>query len=164
MSTLKPDQWQALDPYLDQALDMEEEERAAWLASLRAQNPELAAHLEELLQEHRVLAQENFLEQGPAPPLDLPSDLAGQTVGPYTLLSPIGEGGMGSVWLAQRVDGRFERRAAVKFLRAALNGRTGTERFKREGTILGRLIHPHMPTAGCRCFPCRAGLSDPGAC
>ena len=39
MSTLSPDQWQALSPYLDQALAMSDEERAAWLASLGEQNP-----------------------------------------------------------------------------------------------------------------------------
>jgi serine/threonine-protein kinase len=144
MSTLNPDQWKALNPYLDQALGMTDEERAEWLALQRAQNPSLAAQLEELLQEHRVLAQENFLEQGPSLPMHASPAVTGQTVGPYTLVSPIGEGGMGSVWLAQRNDGRFERRAAVKFLRTALHGRNGAERFKREGSILGRLAHPHI--------------------
>ena len=51
---------------------------------------------------------------------------------------------MGSVWLAERTDGRFERRVAVKFLNLALVGRGGEERFKREGRILGRLAHPHI--------------------
>jgi serine/threonine-protein kinase len=51
---------------------------------------------------------------------------------------------MGSVWLAQRNDGRFERRVAVKFLNIALVGKSGEERFKREGNILARLAHPHI--------------------
>ena len=144
MPTFNSDQWKALSPYLDQALEMTEDERAEWLALQRAHNPSLVAQLEDLLQEHRALAQENFLEQGPSLPMHAPPAVGGQTVGPYTLLSPIGEGGMGSVWLAQRNDGRFERQAAVKFLRAALHGRNGAERFKREGSILGRLAHPHI--------------------
>ena len=41
---------------------------------------------------------------------------------------------MGSVWLAERCDGRFEGRAAVKLLNIALMGRAGEERFRREGT------------------------------
>ena len=143
MSSLNTNLWQTLSPYLDEALGMTDDERTVWLASLRARDPALAAQLEALLQEHRVLAQEHFLEQGP-PPLPAPGALAGQTVGAYTLLSPIGEGGMGTVWLAQRNDGRFERRAAVKFLHASLNGRNIAERFKREGSILGRLTHPHI--------------------
>jgi tetratricopeptide (TPR) repeat protein len=76
--------------------------------------------------------------------LRLEGSLAGQTVGSYTLLSPIGQGGMGTVWLAERSDGRFEARAAVKFLNAALIGQAGGERFRREGNILARLAHPHI--------------------
>src|SRR4029077_13494197 len=56
----------------------------------------------------------------------------------------IGHGGMGTVWLASRSDGRFEGRAALKLLNAALVGGGGEERFKREGTILARLTHPHI--------------------
>jgi serine/threonine-protein kinase len=70
--------------------------------------------------------------------------LAGQSVGCYTLVCPIGHGGMGTVWLARRSDGRFEGRAAVKFLNAALAGRSGVERFRREGSILARLAHPNI--------------------
>ena len=70
--------------------------------------------------------------------------LAGQILGVYTLVSQIGHGGMGTVWLAERSDGRFERRVAVKGLNIALMGKGGEERFKREGRILGRLTHPHI--------------------
>ncbi|HXP85396.1 MAG TPA: serine/threonine-protein kinase [Bryobacteraceae bacterium] len=143
MSTLSPDQWQAVSPYLDQALDMPEEERAAWLATLREQDPAMAAHVQALLDEHRALAQEGFLEHTPVP-LPVEPGLAGQTIGAYTLVSLLGQGGMGSVWLAERSDGRFERQAAVKFLSIALAGGGGAERFKREGSILGRLAHPHI--------------------
>ncbi|MBZ5719796.1 MAG: protein kinase [Acidobacteriia bacterium] len=140
MSTLTPEQWQSLSPYLDQALAMTDDERAAWLTSLHEKNPALAKQLGVLLEEHRALAKEGFLEKGPSA---LPG-LAGQTVGAYTLVSQIGQGGMGSVWLAERSDGRFERKAAVKFLSAALIGHGGEERFKREGAILGRLSHPNI--------------------
>src|SRR5206468_3346080 len=63
-------------------------------------------------------------------------------IGAYKLISPIGQGGMSSVWLAERNDGRFERRVAVKFLNIALAGSAGERRFRREGKILGRLAHP----------------------
>jgi len=142
MSTLSPDQWQALSPYLDEALAMSDDARAAWLSSLHERDPALAAQLGEFLDEHRLLVQEGFLEKG-SPALPGPG-LAGQTVGPYTLISQIGQGGMGSVWLAQRSDGRFERRVAVKFVNLALAGKGGEERFKREGSILGRLAHEHI--------------------
>jgi tetratricopeptide (TPR) repeat protein len=51
---------------------------------------------------------------------------------------------MGGVWLARRSDGRFEGQAAVKLLNASLIGRAGEERFKREGSLLARLTHPHI--------------------
>jgi len=143
MSTLSPDQWQALSPYLDEALAMTDDARAAWLSSLGQQDPALAAQLGALLDEHRVLAQEGFLENGRFA-LPNATGLAGQTLGPYTLISQIGQGGMGSVWLARRSDGRFERQAAVKFVSIALAGPATEERFKREGSILGRLTHPHI--------------------
>ncbi len=143
MSTLSPDQWQALSPYLDQALAMTHDERAAWLSQLGEQDPALAAQLGALLDEHRVLAQEGFLEHGRFA-LPRAAGLAGQKLGPYTLISQIGQGGMGTVWLARRSDGRFERQAAVKFVSIALAGGATEERFKREGSILGRLTHPHI--------------------
>jgi serine/threonine-protein kinase len=129
---------------LDEALRIEEKERAAWLAPLREKDPVLASHLETLLREHQVLSQEHFLEQGPASLLPAHGSTAGQSIGPYTLVSLIGEGGMGSVWLAERNDGRFERQVAVKLLRAPLFGGAGGERFKREGAILARLVHPNV--------------------
>jgi|HubBroStandDraft_2_1064218.scaffolds.fasta_scaffold00523_9 serine/threonine protein kinase len=143
MRTLSPERWQIISPYLDQALAMTDDAQAVWLLSLRQQNPELAAELAALLDEHRMLAQEGFLEKG-SPGWSSAPGLAGQTIGPYTLISQIGQGGMGSVWLARRSDGRFERRVAVKFVNLALAGKGGEERFKREGSILGRLAHEHI--------------------
>src|ERR1700720_835836 len=143
MSKLSPHQWQALSPRLDEALEMTDVERSSWLSSLQSENPTLAYQLEILLREHRELSEEGFLE---ASAFELPGrpGLAGQTLGVYTLISQIGQGGMGTVWLAERIDGRFERRVAVKVLNIALMGKGGEERFKREGRILGRLTHPHI--------------------
>ncbi len=136
------DLWQVLSPYLDEVLDLPEEHREAWLADFAGRNPSQAAGLRSLLQEHKVLSANGFLDQRSfAVPMQTPQ--AGQAAGAYTLLSQIGQGGMGTVWLAERSDGRFERRAAVKFLNIALAGR-GEERFRREGNVLGRLTHPHI--------------------
>ena len=143
MSTLNPERWQAISSHLDQVLSLSEGERANWLAAFRAQRPELADLLEKLLQEHHVLAEEHFLESEPARPAT-ESSVTGHTLGAYKLIYRIGEGGMGHVWLAERVDGRFERQVAVKFLRFAVASRTAAERFKREGRILGQLAHPHI--------------------
>ncbi|WP_197047079.1 serine/threonine-protein kinase [Paucibacter sp. KBW04] len=67
---------------------------------------------------------------------------AGDVLGAWALERLLGEGGMGTVWLARRVDGRFEGQAAIKLLRTGLFDRSAQERFKREGGILARLHHP----------------------
>ncbi len=143
MSPLNADQWQVVSPYLDQALNLTDEERSIWLSSLRTQNPGLVDQLEMLLLDYRALSDEGFLETGP---VRLPGNpgLTGQTLGVYRLISQIGQGGMSSVWLAERNDGRFERQVAVKFLNISLMGDIGEERFQREGRILGLLVHPHI--------------------
>jgi serine/threonine protein kinase len=143
MSTLSPGQWQEISPYLDHALSLPEEERHAWLESFRVEKPELAEVLQQLLEEHRALADEHFLESVPVRVAGGLS-LLDQKIGAYTLISQIGIGGMGSVWLAERNDGRFERRVAVKFLQFAMTSGVSRERFKREGKILGKLTHPHI--------------------
>jgi serine/threonine protein kinase/tetratricopeptide (TPR) repeat protein len=142
MSTISSEQWRVLSPYLDEALGLSDSDRTEWLAQLRANDADLASQVEALLIEQRALSAEGFLESRT---VSLPTPgLTGQTLGPYTLISQIGQGGMGSVWLAERNDGRFERRVAVKLLNFALMGPEGEERFRREGTILGRLAHPHV--------------------
>ena len=154
MSRMSPGEWQALSPHLDHALTLDHEARAAWLAFLKEQNPELADRLQALLKTHRELNAEGFLNTSPIE-LAEPA-LAGRCVGPYKLLSPIGQGGMGTVWLAERGDGRFERQAAVKFVNLSVAGRVAEERFKRESSILGRLMHPHIAAL------LDAGVSDQG--
>ena len=138
--------WNAVSPYLDHALDLEEDERARWLEVLREDQPEVAADLEQLLEARRTVLEERFLEHGGVVPCEEMS-LAGHTVGAYRLMAPIGHGGMGTVWLAERSDGRFEGRAAVKLLNLSLMGASpsrGEERFRREGSLLARLTHPNI--------------------
>jgi serine/threonine-protein kinase len=138
-----------LDALIDRALDLTGEERAAWLEGLRARAPALAAELSALLAGEATIDREGFLARPLAVPFDMvgslfggPGPHAGLQLGSYVLERPLGQGGMGSVWLARRADGRFEGRAAIKFLHLALLTETGQERFRREGSMLARLAHP----------------------
>ena len=142
MPRLSQERWHEVSPYLDHALSLPEDERRAWLQSFRAEKPDLASFLERLLEERSALAEEHFLEEGPAA-IKIESSLAGQAIGAYRIVAPIGQGGMGSVWLAERSDGRFERSVAVKFLHFSVAA-GGAERFKREGRILGQLAHRNI--------------------
>src|SRR5690349_4442857 len=152
MPPISANRWRVLSPYLDQALEIAPDERAGWLAAISARDPVLGAELRAMLARHQTVHDTGFLEHAVLDSSDahVPS-LAGQVVGAYRLISPIGQGGSGSVWLAERCDGRFDGRAAVKLLNISLVGRSGEERFRREGNILARLTHPriaHLIDAG----------------
>ena len=151
MSSLGPrekDRWREIGPYLDRAMDLEDDERLAWFAILRRDAPALVADLESLFRARTAVHAEGFLDDTALPLTpDGQLPLAGQIVGAYRLLEPIGHGGMGSVWLAERCDGRFDGRAAVKLLNPSLIGpgpARGEERFTREGSMLARLTHPNI--------------------
>ena len=136
MSGVDREQWPQLGPLLDRALELPEEERAPWLEELRSRSPGLAAELISLLSGERAADWQGFLAQPFEP------RLKGLTLGGYTLERPLGHGGMGSVWLAHRSDGRSESRVAVKLLNLALLSPAGQARFRREGSLLARLSHP----------------------
>jgi eukaryotic-like serine/threonine-protein kinase len=152
MPPINADRWRVLSPYLDQALDIAADERAAWLATLSTRDAALASDLRAILAQQGEIRESRFLECAVLDPQAAPIvSLAGQVVGAYRLISRLGQGGTGSVWLAERCDGRFEGRAAVKLLNISLVGRAGEERFRREGNILARLRHPrtaHLVDAG----------------
>src|SRR5262245_7386597 len=143
MPKLNPEQWKQASPFLDEVLSLSLQERADWLAAFRQNNPETAELVETLLDEHRAVAEERFLQESPRLPTGQ-SVSPGELIGAYRLLSPIGHGGMGMVWLAERSDGRFERKVAGKFPDVSVVGGGGEERFKREGSLLGRLAHPNV--------------------
>jgi tetratricopeptide (TPR) repeat protein len=136
VAIMGPDRWRALEPLIDRALTLAEADRARWLAELREQSPELAADLAELFAGEREADRRGFL----GAPVSVA--LEGLALGAYVLERPLGQGGMGSVWLARRADGRFEGNAAVKLLNLALLSPSGQARFRREGSVLARLSHP----------------------
>jgi serine/threonine-protein kinase len=141
MPALTRELWHTLEPLLDEALEMSDSERVRLLARLRQESPPLADELEALL---RIES-----EGGPdllAEPLsELPgSSLEGMQLGAYTLDRCIGRGGMGTVWLAHRSDGRYEGAVAVKLLNLALVGQAEEEWFAQEGRLLARLTHPNI--------------------
>jgi serine/threonine protein kinase len=133
--------WPQLSPLLDELMDLDGPQRAERLAALRGQDPALADELGPWLAELAGLDDSAFLQ---APALPPPPGLAGQAVGAYTLDRELGRGGMGTVWLAHRTDGRYEGQVAIKFLQTGLHGAAAGARFAREGSILARLAHPHI--------------------
>jgi eukaryotic-like serine/threonine-protein kinase len=142
LKPIAPERWQVLSPLLDELLVLPPLDRDQRLATLTLTDPTSAAELQHMLAEREQASRVAFLG-GVADPSWLPNQAqAGDTLGAWTLTQPLGEGGMGTVWLAQRSDGRFEGQAAIKLLRTGLFDPLAQERFRREGAILAKLHHP----------------------
>ncbi|HKE84709.1 MAG TPA: serine/threonine-protein kinase [Vicinamibacterales bacterium] len=135
--------WESLSPLLDRALDLDPDARATFLRSLPSGDPLVTRALRDLLHEHERVLASDFLETSPVVD-DFPYSLRGHRVGAYTLERALGMGGMGTVWLARRSDGRFEAWVAVKLVNLSVLDATARERFAREGSVLARLAHPHI--------------------
>jgi eukaryotic-like serine/threonine-protein kinase len=143
-----PDRWNEIDRLLDQALDVAPGDRARWLDHACAQDAEMRDQLEALLRADA--AAERFLE------LDAPRYAAtlllggeaeapsGSLLGPYRLVRELARGGMGVVYLAERADGQFEQRVALKLIKRGMDSDEIHRRFLAERQILARLTHPHI--------------------
>ncbi|MBN8489476.1 MAG: protein kinase, partial [Burkholderiales bacterium] len=144
---LSPGELQRLSDWLDELLDLPEgEAREQRLATIGQTDPALRDRLSGLLSQAAEgsddaldalpgLARALGDRQGTGPS-------GGQRIGPYALLRPLGEGGMGSVWLARRVEGELRREVALKLPRLAGAPGSFARRFERERDILSALEHP----------------------
>ncbi len=141
MRRLDPATWHIVSPLFDQALDLDAEARRRFVAEVGAADPKTGATLTRLLESHDRLLGSTFLD---TPALAAEPDLAGTTIGAYTLDAPLGAGGMGVVWKAHRSDGRYEGAVALKLLQLAVLERHTEATFTLEGTLLARLSHPNI--------------------
>ena len=119
-------------------------ERDARLAGVS--DTELAARVRQLLEADSEAG--GFLET-PAGAMagglfEAEGEAAPDRIGPYRVLRRLGRGGMGEVLLAERADGLFEQRVAIKLLRRGMATDDVLARFARERRILARLVHPHI--------------------
>ena len=140
---LTPERRLQIDSLFDQALDVPVENRQKWLKSRCGSDCELIREVESLLQ----FAAEDFPLACATEPLESfeVTDLSGTRIGAYILHKPVGRGGMASVYEAERSDGQFKQRVAIKIAHTALAlSNDGLHRFQREKRILAGLIHPHI--------------------
>ena len=144
-------EWPALSRRLDEALALAPGERGTWLDAL-GDTDSVKDKLRALLADAAGVETDDFLGALPkltlGPARSLSADAAGPTspgleVGPYRLLSELGHGGMGAVWLAERADGQPRRKVALKL--PHIGWAPGlAERLARERDILASLEHPNI--------------------
>jgi serine/threonine-protein kinase len=143
--------WQRVAEVFDAVADAPTDERAGLLQRLCAQDAEVRREVEALL---AADARAEVFERGvdtarnvsAADWVDATENTASADarIGPWRLLRELGRGGMGVVWLAERADGAFEQRAALKLIKRGMDTDAVQARFLRERRILARLEHPHI--------------------
>ena len=145
MAEFSPADEERFAELFDQALSIAAGERNVWLTQVCGNDAELRARLTRLLSADAKAV--GILE---APPPIVAAAIADATLadkppltlGPYRVLHSIGVGGMGEVWLAERADGEFEQRVAIKQLAYPTPGLM--QRFRQERQILAHLEHPSI--------------------
>jgi serine/threonine protein kinase/predicted Zn-dependent protease len=148
---MPPDRWQRLKSILAEALEKASAEaRRAALKHLCADDADLLSEAESLLLEAEVLVRDRFdaLEEcankaGSAIPRD-DGPVIGKRIGSYVVTRELGRGGMGTVYLAARADGYFEKQVAVKVLSRGRDSEELLHRFRAEREVLARLDHPNI--------------------
>ena len=140
MSNLRA-RWSEANALLDSALDLPADERQAWLES-HCTDAQLRADLIRLLAYDAAppdaLARVKLAldrQHEPAAP---------EQVGDYRIVRLLGEGGMGSVYLAERVSADYRQPVALKLMRSGVYAAEERARFRRERQILARLEHPRI--------------------
>src|SRR5947199_4885023 len=126
-------------------------ERQAYLDEACAGQPELRKHVEDLLRLHDAAG--SFLESPAADsaatgafskaPEPSPGEVPGAMIGPYKLIQQIGEGGMGTVWMAQQTE-PVKRLVAVKLIKAGMDSKQVIARFEAERQALALMDHANI--------------------
>ena len=151
------ERWQLIDSIFAQAIELPPQERAPFLEQTCTGEPDIRREVEALIQLNEEAEDLQFLEN-PVIKFEVPlmpglnsagegnagAPADGQRIGAYRLIKEIGQGGMGCVYLAERVDGQYRQRVALKLLRQGMTSQEILRRFRLERQILARLQHPNI--------------------
>lgn len=152
MKDIDPASWKRLRALFDQALELEGGARRQFAATLDGADADLRDSLLALIAQYESLDQASMASAMDlaAPALAhwaeeegaLDESRVGSDIGPYRLVRLLGAGGMGTVYLAERVADGFTHQVALKLMRHALFSASAKERFDRERQILAALNYP----------------------
>jgi non-specific serine/threonine protein kinase/serine/threonine-protein kinase len=133
----QPKHWDSVKDLFGAALEVEREQRSAFLREACGSNESLRAEIESLLSAYDDSSE---LSQSPWPAAAVEAT-APQFIGPYHLLEKLGEGGMGQVWLAEQ-SAPVHRRVALKLIRTGIYDSGLLQRFQAERQSLAIMDHP----------------------
>jgi non-specific serine/threonine protein kinase/serine/threonine-protein kinase len=136
------DHWTRVKAAFGEALALEPGERLAYVAEVCGPDSALRAEVERLLQSHERAGA--FLEGDAAIEIAAADQMVGRAIGAYVVREPIGAGGMGVVYRADRADGVVQQRVAIKLVHGHLRFPLLLERFHQERRILALLEHPSI--------------------
>jgi serine/threonine protein kinase/WD40 repeat protein len=147
---MPPDRWERIEQLLDAALDIAPAERRAFLERECSDDADMRTEVLEILEAGEAPAA--LLDHPAAQVAAVVSAVTGDPrvpmpvrIGPYRVERLIGEGGMGTVYLARRDDGEFDQLVAVKLVRRGLHlDARIVRRFRDERQILAALSHPNI--------------------
>ena len=144
---MDPERWRRIKDAFSAALELPPEERAEWLAFTMPDDPSLAREVKSLLAAHD--GADDFYERGalaavPEVRQQLEGAVEGMRIGPYRVLSELGHGGMGAVYLAARDEPGFTRKVALKLIKRGMDTDEIVRRFVAERQILASLAHPNI--------------------
>jgi eukaryotic-like serine/threonine-protein kinase len=146
---MSPERWQQIKEVLDEALTVVPSARADFLSKTCVGDEDLRREVESFLAFDGApsdLLENNSFADAIQEVFNEPSVvfLNREIGGKYRIVGELGAGGMGSVFLAERIDGEFEQKVAVKFLRQGFLSPSARQRFRRERQILARLQHRYI--------------------
>ncbi|RYD14091.1 MAG: serine/threonine protein kinase [Lysobacteraceae bacterium] len=137
------DRWQHLQQLFDQLVAMDPSRREAWLAE-HEPDPDLRGEALALVGAHDSSEGGFTARVGElAGNAFEPAAREGMRIGPYLLRGEIGSGGMGTVFLAERIDAEYEQKVAIKLIRGVATA-DASQRLRRERQILADLTHPNI--------------------
>jgi len=143
---MNSDRWQKLKSILAEALEQESPSaRSAVIGRSCAEDVDLLHEIESLIAEADET--DPFEECADSLAIAVPAEDAseiGRRVGAYIIIREIGRGGMGTVYLAARADGYFEKQVAIKVLNRGPATEDVVRRFRAEREVLARLDHPNI--------------------
>lgn len=142
---MEPERWDRVGFLFAGALERPPGARRAFVERAAAEDTALRQEVMSLLDAHEREGGLFALEEIDGPDDDLERDEPHPArLGPYQLFQLLGRGGMGSVFLAARVDGEYKKRVALKILRPGFESPNLARRFRRERQILASLDHPFI--------------------